>query len=370
MKKTSRQLVYILKSAIRGEKVEIQSDYDLKKILRLADAHSVIPYLYTSLIKCGCKEIEKFSKQIERGIAVSEMQKYYVATVSEKMSAHAIKHVFLKGQDVAKFMPDGVMRFSCDIDVFCEEKDGKKIRKVMQEAGLELTEKSKPHDTYCASPFISVEVHHSPSVYKGRAFEDFSRLIKVDGSRYQMSDEDILVYQVVHLAKHFVASGVGLRAIIDFYLTKKSVQDTPYIRETLKNEGLLDFYESICGLTETLFEERETDEFYDCLLEFIINSATYGSAYNRNLIINRTDDKSNKIKRFFIRAFPPFGEMAVLYPWLKKFPIALPFLWVWRLMRALVVKPKSVNNEMKNLSAIDEKTIRKNREMFKRLNLE
>ncbi len=372
METITSQLLYLLKCAVSNQSPDLSKISDMKKVLKFAEIQSLIPYIYNTLKKAGDKEIDAYSGYINQKIAQAAMQDYYREQVSEKLSSLSVPHVFLKGKDVLKFLPSNIMRFSCDVDVYYPEEYRKIVNEAMILLGFSKEITEEINDFYYIPPCVSIETHFKSDNYQEKIYDDFSRFIKKDKSLYQMKDEDIYVYYLIHAAKHFRVSGIGLRALIDIYFIKKGVDSgSEYVKEVLKEACLTDFEYHISKLASLLFEGGELDGFYKSLLIFIVRSATYGSDYNKTLLQTQEDKTpetagKRQLKR---RIFPPYRDMIKAYPSLSKVPFLLPFYWAWRLIYALLFKRARVKSEYKTIKNLETNEILKNKEMFDKLNL-
>jgi len=372
MEKNASELIYLLNCIIHEQSLDLGKITSLERVLKLCDIHSIIPYVYNYLKNAGVKEIDKYADYINQNLAKIAMQDFYREQVSEKLSSLSVPHVFLKGKDVCKFLPENIMRFSCDVDVYYPEEHRKIVDKAMRELGFVKKNTEEINDFYFLPPLVSFETHFKADNFHGEAFSDFSRFEKKGEYLYQMIDEDIYLYYLVHTAKHFKVAGIGLRALVDLYFIKNKVNlESEYVKEFLELTNLSQFNYHILKLIDILFEGAEKEEFYEKLFDFIYKSATFGSERNKTLLQSKDDldvETATK-KQLRRRIFPPYKSMKIAYPSLKKFPILLPFYWVWRLGTALVFKRKKVKSELKTIKSIEVREIEENNELLKKLNL-
>ena len=373
MEQTALELIYVIGCAEKGALADLTKVTDIGGLVRLAKKHSLIPYVYNALVKAGYAETESLKKVIDHGRARETLQLHYKEVVSRALCENSIPHVFLKGQDIKKFMPSDVERFSCDVDVYYPISFRKKVNKVMAGLGFKKEEKEKLHDTFFIPPFVSFEMHFVSDLSKKDLYGDFSKFQKVEEYRYQMRDEDIYIYSIIHAVRHFRSAGIGLRALIDCYFIKKGLKgDFNYINEVLNSIGLLEFEKHFITLAELCFNGKKVSGLYLDMLNYIVKSATYGSDYNKNLVNTSGEVTEQKAKRkqFRKRLFPPFREMKIAYPVLKPLPMLLPFLWVYRLIVAVLFKRKKVKGEIKAIKSFSQEKIASNKKMFSELKLD
>ncbi|MBR2025335.1 MAG: hypothetical protein IKA02_05965, partial [Clostridia bacterium] len=103
---------------------------------------------------------------------------------------------------------------------------------------------------------------------------------------------------------------------------------------------------------------KECDEVSKFITAKIFNSGVYGTLVNSlksdALKFSKgTDEKGAKRKKRLYMIFLPYNKMCAVFPILHKAPILLPFLWVWRLIRAVLFRRdnvKKLNEEVENYS--------------------
>jgi hypothetical protein len=144
---------------------------------------------------------------------------------------------------------------------------------------------------------------------------------------------DFLVFLLHHAKKHDETGGAGIRTVFDFYLLfKKKSYNEALLRERLKKEKLLDFYETLKALIEFWFYGGKTTKELSDFELYTVTGGTYGTLENEYL---RKNKKKGRAAIFFERLFPPFSLMSSRYPILKKCPILLPFFYPVRFVSSL-----------------------------------
>ena len=199
------------------------------------------------------------SKQIE---LQNQLLNKRVKETFDIFSEACFRGCLLKGQGNALMYPSPYIRTSGDIDIWI---DGK--RKDIKDYVMSRYPDSKDGYVHIEAPIfkdVDVEVHYIPSLTVGLRFQKrfdlytelnrevlFTHEIELPdgiGKVCTPSFEFNVVYQLMHMKKHFFTSGVGLRHVIDyFYLLKNKPNsyNQDNINGMLRKLGLMKFTKAI-----------------------------------------------------------------------------------------------------------------------------
>ena len=163
-----------------------------------------------------------------------------------------------------------------------------------------------------------------------------------------MTDEDQMIYLFTHFAKHYRDAGIGLKHIIDLWVYRKNKPslDEEYINRELKKLQLDEFYINITETLDVWFEGKENNVITDFITDYIFDCGAAGKKENyiiSDLLKNsgaKNIGKNSRLKMYWFYVFFPYKKMCMKYPFLKKFPVALPVMWVVRLIAGLLNKEK------------------------------
>lgn len=179
--------------------------------------------------------------------------------------------VILKGQAVGKYYPYPELRNPGDIDIWCVCR-GMRLKeslKVMAQRAFSLVPGAgiQPHHTdWPKVDGVSVELHFTPSTvysffYNQRVQRYFEEALpRCEGNILPM-DVDI-VFQLMHLRRHLISEGIGLRQVMDLYWTMKAYSlqcqneqtcISSNLRITLKRLGLSSFAGAMMWVLHELF---------------------------------------------------------------------------------------------------------------------
>ena len=148
-------------------------------------------------------------------------------------------------------------------------------------------------------------------------------------------------------SKHFNNCGSGIRSVMDIYVmikTFESHMDRPYVENALSQLNLLEFEKNVADLSECWFGDGVYKAELETTASYIIESGTYGTLSN---MVNNKIKSEGKFKYLLQSAFLPYDVMSEAFPSLKKAPFLLPLFWVWRVIIAIIKRPKRVAYRIK-----------------------
>lgn len=373
MNEINKYLISIIKAALTDYKLEPPKDgFDWGALLLVAKKHRI-----TALVGAGMAEImdcvprdikEKFQTEIKKSILLDLNQEYEAERIFGAFDKKNLKHMLMKGYNVKKMYPEAYMRYMCDIDILIDNNDYEQYETVMAELGYEKKQESNHEHIFVKKPMVNVELHKSivPSYntdlyeYYGTGWK-YAKKIN-DNERYNYSLEDQFVFLIVHLAKHYQSSGIGISHFIDIYvMMKKCELDQSYINIELCKLGLEKFYNNVLRLIEFWFsdENAKSDELMQEMSEYVIASGAYGNFANRAAtetmkgIEKYGNEKAVKRAKLIEIAFPSCKALSENFPILKKCILLYPVCLVYRNVRALFFRRGKVKNYMESVRYSD-----------------
>ena len=226
------------------------------------------------------------------------------------------------------------MRTSCDVDILVRSNGCERsIELLKNQLSYNQIQSNSLHDFVLNSPSgVHVELHHTliedevlPEANKilGNVWES-SKLKAGFNYKYELSGEMFLYYHIVHMVKHFLSGGCGIRSMIDLWLISKNISfDDNILRYMLEKSKLIKFYDKAFDLTDVWFENKEYSKV-DILFEnYIVDGSTFGTYSNSAAIL--AGQGESKTVSFLRTMFLSFDNLTVLYPNLKKRPYLYPF---------------------------------------------
>lgn len=332
---------------------------DWEKLYRTSARHCLSNMVWYGILKLKPghrppQEIwEKFHKDHRIGLAKEALQQLTLEQILKTFEENRISCLPLKGSQIKCLYPRPDMRWMVDVDILIHTGQALQIKELMQGLGFTLKYRGENHDVYCKEPFLNVEIHRrlvsekSPfSEYLSKTW-DRARLETNCRYIYQLSREDLFIYLIIHLTKHFSNAGTGIRSFIDIYLYNRFFGDTmdwPYIWSELEKTGLREFAGNIMSLCSVWFQGAASSELYTEMADYIFSSGVYGNCKNLLLCsmisISGSEMSVGKVRQLYRLKlfFPGLLDMKSQYPVLGRFPFLLPFFWVLRGLNCLLFK--------------------------------
>lgn len=380
---TALYAIKLLKSALSGIPTpEPDEGLDFDLLYRILDAHSVTNIAYLSLSKLkeqGVPRIvipDEVKENYYMCIAKEANQQYETEILKERFEQEGIKYCILKGWFLKEYYASPDLRTMCDIDVLITEPDFDRCHKLMLESGFEVKHLSRIDNGYYKYPAVGFEIHRtligrSDELIFNYYTDIWERLEKVEDNQfeYRMKLEDFYVYMIVHIYKHFVVGGIGIRAIMDIFVFLRAVKDRldfKYIESELAKIRLCGFNKAMTRLSLEWFSPDYNIRPLDMVGSYIVLSSTYGNtAYSVNSHMTNNTRKEDgsfenpgRIKYVYRVIFPKFFRYQYLYPSIKNRKYLVPFYWLhmW-FTRFFIARDVSIFRTLIRLKHVDQKEI-------------
>ena len=163
MKKLYEDYIFLVRTVLEGGRADDFSG-DFEKLLKLAREHNMTNILWYALRKnrnVPTNIVTELQGSHNMLMFKCANQKMTRGELENLFSSAGIKHIFLKGADVAQLYLSEDMREMADIDVYADLDSHEKIKEVLTQAGYSFEGHKGHHDVFHRDPFISVEVHES-----------------------------------------------------------------------------------------------------------------------------------------------------------------------------------------------------------------
>ena len=357
-------ILTLLRNALKGEKQTLPSDFDFEIAYNFGKKHQIIPILYyggAHLDALTKSEIgAHFLMSTMTLASYSEDQIREINALSKAFLDEGIEHLKLKGTVLKSLYPHPEMRLMSDSDILIKEEQEDKIERIMKSLGYTF-KVSSDHEWIWEKGKMTIELHRRIIAsyqkdfyaYFGNGWQLAKRA--GDTSEYKMSLEDEFIYLFTHLSKHYRDAGIGIKHFTDIYvfLNAHTDLDMEYIRATLKSLGLLAFFDNVLAVLDAWFDDGEVTPVVEFITAKVFDSGVYGSRLTEikaNALKERNSGKKkSKIARLWTLIFPPYKNMCYIFPVLKKAPILLPFMWVYRWLKAIFTKKDRIEKAAKDL---------------------
>ncbi|MBR6729619.1 MAG: nucleotidyltransferase family protein [Clostridia bacterium] len=368
----------LLRSVICGEALPEEykkpiSEEQIKTLLDLAKAHSLLPLLSEALLRhklLQTNETEELCQALLfQSISIYQQQTEALRQLCRLLNEAEIPHLPLKGSVLKKYYPEPWLRTSCDIDVLVPLEQYPAAKELLQQNDYRFLREGS-HDSVFLSPEeVSIELHYT--LLEQKRLERTDALLERiwqyafaqnDTFTYELQDEMFYFYHIVHMAKHFEGGGCGVRSFIDLWILNHSFPFDKEKREALLQEARLEkFAKAVEKLSEVWLSGAAMDISSEMVQEFILMGGVYGTMENR--VTLQQSKQGNKVTYLLRRLFIPYDELKFRYPILQKHKWLLPVMEVRRLGRLFLSdKRKQSAEEFKatqNLQEEEQQTAKK-----------
>ena len=368
-------IIALLRSALSGEAMLLPEEFDLTSAMSVIRKHHIGSLIHTGAVNCKIDSKLPAMQQLfgitYQYMCSDEGQRWELARVLTAFDENGIDYMPLKGTLLKPLYPRPDMRIMGDADILIKLDQYDKIRPLMLELGFEEKLESD-HELIWTKPSLYLELHKRiiPSYNKDYAsyFGNgwlLARQCPDNPFRYEMSDEDQMLYLFTHFAKHYRDGGIGIRHITDLYVYRKAKpqMDEVYIAKALKNLQLYDFYRNICDTLSVWFEGGTHNEKTRLITDVVFDSGSFGTMENRLAAEGVRDmaegdsAKCVRRKKWLQMLCPPRKALLEQYPVLEKLPVLLPFIWVVRWITAVFCRRDNIKAQYSKIQVMKEDRI-------------
>lgn len=363
--KEIEDLFYLLKCAIIEKAPESNrvNDMDLQSIYSIASYHSLASMIAFALEKTISLPYEYHQAKTKalRKLALLDIER---KKFFDRFNEERIWYLPLKGILLKDYYPKYGMREMSDNDILCDSTRMSDIQRIAESSGYIKEPDANPiHDCYLKS-LIAFEFHKALfSEKEEKALADYyseikKKLYQNDTSfEYSFTPEDCYIYLIAHEYKHYNYGGTGLRSLVDIYVYLRKWEDKldrEYIDSELNKLKLTEFETLNRTLSRKILEKEPLSDEEQKLLYYIINSGSHGTDENlkNNQISARlSGDDSDSSKRRYIlkRVFLSGDDLKEQYPFYYQHKALLPILFFYRLIKALIKRPKAIMQEYQRI---------------------
>lgn len=348
--------INILSDHLQGISTEIPDDVNWEEILKLSKSHQVEGIVYYQ-----CKDLmpskikEGFENKASATLYHYGNRKAALREVNKELDSKEISHIVVKGFRVAEYYPIPALRTMGDCDIIVHSKDMSESISIMRSLGYQGIDNNKTDSWECAKNKMAFDIHSrlvSSADFlrpeQERFFNEYDAYV-VNG---ELEWNFHFLFLIVHLRKHFMNSGVGIRQFIDIAVLIQNCEelDWKWVEDKLAELDLLRFSQSCFYLLVQWFGVKSPisygpasmeHTFYEKVTEKILQNGIFGKDdaqnagnYERNILLNSEGWLMfRRIKYFISNVFPPYSYMKT-YPgcsYIDGRPYLLIFAWLHRL---------------------------------------
>ena len=364
-------LIYILSCAVNEKMPELQkvTQMDMTELFYLAKWHSLASAVAVALEQVIPlpHDFDQAKKKAIRKLSLFEIERKKIFAAFENAE---IWYLPLKGILLKNDYPKTAMREMSDNDILVDPTRMDDIKQIMEGLGYHCDMFGRfNHDIYSKPPTTEFEIHHALFFDKempllSTYYRNVKDRLLQDGFACKMTDEDFYIFYLCHTYKHYVHAGTGLRSLLDCYVFLKAHPslDKEYLDAELQKLKLTDFECKIRELSQKVFSLDELNEADRKALFIYVSSGIYGTAENseyHSLEKELGYDDSNAAKRKYWKNRFLISREALhkYYPFVEKHMVLYPMLLVYRPIKGVVLRPKSIIREYKKVKAFKKKDI-------------
>ena len=365
-------------------------DVSWQDVIATASAQNVLPLVSCALLhnpnlSCPDQLKEYLLNSMRMSSATNIIRRQRVLHLLQEIEQMRVAVQVLKGYSVSRLYAHPESRESVDNDILIDVADEEKVCSFLESKGFSVKGRQlTANDGVCEhKKYGKLEIH--VGLYPEITLDAWKNLIdinefvceppyrieSIDGSYNTLGHTDQLLFLSLHMAKHFVESGLTIRMILDVALHfanyREEINVDRYWRvirelkfETLMN-SILWIAVEYCGFSIQDFPgitNNKPTQIKDILLD--LEAGGYmgarelkerhesGMAYNRRLLLQSKTPFQYKVHMIVwkIRSgarnmFPSYARLKQLYPCTEKVFLLAPVLWVYQICSYPIQKLRS-----------------------------
>ena len=258
-------LLSLLSNALFGAPMEITDDVDWQEVYRESIAQSVAALAFSNLDKSVLPEgVAKAWEEMTYQVMMSNMQvDSDHAKLHQILSSAKIPYVILKGDASAAYYPDPMLRAMGDVDFLIDKQNIGKVDLLLRKNGFE----PQPSNHECERAYhkgMSVwelhwDVNGVPGGEVGKKIHEYLSDMIEKAEPSSLTNGEYLsptpfhhgLVMLLHVARHLVTGGIGLRHLCDWAVFVEKLGDRfpEMVEDKLKNIGLWRFAQLMTQLS-------------------------------------------------------------------------------------------------------------------------
>lgn len=343
-------------------------------VVRLSQEHHVLPLIFEAIYSCSATTnmdgvlFMQCKRTTVQAVMTQAIKTEDFLRLNRHLRQNGVTPLVVKGIVCRNLYPRPDYRVSGDEDVLCGEHQFKECHKAMISFGMEPGTSSL--DSYEVpysrddSP-LYIELHKTLFSQDSDIFSDcnrffegcFDRLVEIDVQGdpvATLNHTDHLLYLILHVFKHFLHSGFGIRQVCDMVLfanTYGESIDWDYVLTKCKGLRADKFAAALFAIGEKYLVFSPEKACYphawrklqvnpDELLQDMLRGGIYGYSersrmHSSNMTLNAVsaDKKGKRSGGNLLRTiFPPVRNMEGKFPYLRRMPFLLPVAWASRII--------------------------------------
>lgn len=335
------------------------NDDNIGDFLKSAHKHKISAVAIHSLLKnknsLSSGVVSNLKSEQFRRITLQTRKTEAFLSVYSEMINSGLCPICVKGLILSSLYPVPDIRECSDEDLLVSQDEYERCEKILVDNGFILN--SQGRNGYVKTYFnektgCMIDLHHTLFPDEKGIYNEFNLLfcdvfenkkcLTYNGMKiYSPSADKLMLYLIIHIFKHFVYSGVGIRQIADVSLLANSETfDWNELFLTLEKFNLSTFTSAILLIGNKFFNldiNNINSNFFDKniditdILDDILNGGIYGSSDADHIRSNNIIFEEYKKSTGFSRKkkfLPTYEMMKSKYKYLDRHPYLLPVSYV------------------------------------------
>lgn len=256
-KVTQKTVLDLLSSAMFQKPFCTDSELDWKAVFDECKAQSVISLAFSALPKSEVpqKIYAHWKALVNENIAVNSKISYAHTMLNELLNQEKIPYVILKGCASAEYYDDPLLRTMGDVDFYVPSLYFEKADNILLKNGFKSNEIDHEYEKTYTKDDVIFELHNTVNGVPGgkvgiQIRHDFDDLFE----KSELKHFDLAEYyspspfhhgltMLLHVARHMITGGIGLRHFCDWvvFVDKVGNDFVPLFEDKLKQVGLWRF---------------------------------------------------------------------------------------------------------------------------------
>lgn len=294
---------------------------DLKELYRFALMHDLAHFVCHGALGAGKVCQEKGEKNaFKMAVFRCIQQDTMLHEIGNAFTRMEIPFLPLKGSVLRHYYPEPWMRTCGDIDILIHSADFERAKETLiEQFGLRIESAGKKDAQFYGPAGMHLELHFvlisDETVVALQPDMIWSRCTH-EGFCYAMTDEDFYAYHLMHMRKHFLMGGCGIRTFLDLWVLNHRVEyDNSKRNAKLSECGIVDFANACIHLSEVWFGTEAYTPLTQAMEDYIIGAGVYGNADNEVQV--RQAQNGSKFKSLIKRLWKPYDKLIWDYPKLE-----------------------------------------------------
>ena len=254
---TQKTVLQLLSAAMFQKPFSVEIEVDWKVVFEECRAQSVVSLAFSALSKSKVSQAvyTQWKAVVNESLAVNSKISYAHTMLNHLMNQAEIPYVILKGCASAEYYDDPLLRTMGDVDFYVPPDRFDKTDKLLLKHGFRFNEIDHEYEKAYTKDDVVFELHNTVNgVPGGKVGTEIRQYFDDIFEKATLKHFDLAEYyspspfhhglvMLLHVARHMVTGGIGLRHFCDWAVFVDKVSDdfTAMFEDKLKRVGLWHF---------------------------------------------------------------------------------------------------------------------------------